>query len=151
VERRAITSTARSNGSPTLLKKSECETGWAGVHNDHSNGNSNMTKDEHIRGNTGHYHSIKTKGEKHTINSAVGVGRHARTETEDVATKHVITSSGTGKDLKAKIFGYFDYRYKQPEYHIEEYYTDEKYGQKFGANYHHRAIKDHSSGRKRLN
>lgn len=65
-----------------------------------------MTKDEHIRGNTGHYHSIKTKGEKHTINSAVGVGRHARTETEDVATKHVITSSGTGKGCK-KVICYF--------------------------------------------
>uniref|UniRef100_A0A914RU23 Uncharacterized protein n=1 Tax=Parascaris equorum TaxID=6256 RepID=A0A914RU23_PAREQ len=137
-----------SNGPPILLNKDEREADSASVYSGHRSENSNAIKDEHTRRNIGYHHNVKTKGEKRTINSTVGVGRNVGAETEDVAIKHADTSSGIGKDVKAKIFGYFNYGYKQPEYHIEEYYSDEKYGQKFGANYHHhRAFDDHSSGR----
>uniref|UniRef100_A0A915AZR6 Uncharacterized protein n=1 Tax=Parascaris univalens TaxID=6257 RepID=A0A915AZR6_PARUN len=126
--------------------KDEREADSASVYSGHRSENSNAIKDEHTRRNIGYHHNVKTKGEKRTINSTVGVGRNVGAETEDVAIKHADTSSGIGKDVKAKIFGYFNYGYKQPEYHIEEYYSDEKYGQKFGANYHHhRAFDDHSS------
>ncbi|XGW35156.1 hypothetical protein V3C99_018853 [Haemonchus contortus] len=49
------------------------------------------------------------------------------------------SSSGTtsyGRDVKTKTYGFFDYQYIKPQFHIEEYHVDEKHSNKHTSDTH---------------
>lgn len=50
--------------------------------------------------------------------------------------KYVDDASNYNKDVKTKTFGFFDYRYVQPQYHMEQYHTDEKHANKYAGDEH---------------
>ncbi|KAL6724835.1 hypothetical protein Aduo_019690 [Ancylostoma duodenale] len=41
--------------------------------------------------------------------------------------------SDYGRNLKTKSYGFFDYRYVRPQYHIEQFHSDEKYSNKHAS------------------
>ena len=48
--------------------------------------------------------------------------------------------------MKSKSYGFFDYKYVQPQYHKEEFHTDEKHASKYGADSHAKGAKQHHDG-----
>uniref|UniRef100_A0A1I7X704 Heterogeneous nuclear ribonucleoprotein A3-like n=1 Tax=Heterorhabditis bacteriophora TaxID=37862 RepID=A0A1I7X704_HETBA len=49
-------------------------------------------------------------------------------------------------DVKSKSFGFFDYKYVQPQYHVEQYHSDEKHASKYGSDAHAEGAKHHADG-----
>ncbi|VDO90252.1 unnamed protein product [Haemonchus placei] len=47
---------------------------------------------------------------------------------------------------KTKSYGYFDYQYVQPQYHVEKFHTDEKHARKYDSDTHSAGNQERSNG-----
>ncbi|CAJ0569211.1 unnamed protein product, partial [Mesorhabditis spiculigera] len=76
-----------------------------------------------------HHHASKAEeGEKKKHEEHVADKHGGKT--------HAKEDSHFGKDVKTKSTGYFEYKFVQPQYHMEQFHQDEKHGKKYGADSH---------------
>uniref|UniRef100_A0A0K0DG99 Filaggrin-2-like n=1 Tax=Angiostrongylus cantonensis TaxID=6313 RepID=A0A0K0DG99_ANGCA len=89
------------------------------------------------------YHVGEKANSKSHYGSSADDGNHSSgAHHEEDAKKHAESSSNYGKDLKVKTYGYFDYKYIRPQYHVEKFHSEEKHANKYGADAHSQAAEN---------